>query len=124
MQATTLMSGDGAHWRPSFLPDGRHFLFRVANGGIYIGSLDSPERTKVVDNPGASNSFFAQGYVLFLRERTLMALPLDQKRLVPIGEAIPIADQIQTVSNPGSAVFSVSSSGVLAYQTGTSGAYP
>ncbi len=41
--------GEINHAWPSFLPDGRHFLFTVyatepANAGVFIGSLDSPRR--------------------------------------------------------------------------------
>ena len=46
-----LPSGDWAHYWPSFLPDGRRFLFtaklftrtaEASEQGIYLGSLDSP----------------------------------------------------------------------------------
>jgi hypothetical protein len=48
---TKLPSGDWAHFWPSFLPDGRRFLFtaklwtrtaEASDQGIYLGSLDSP----------------------------------------------------------------------------------
>src|SRR5262249_26463954 len=58
-----------AMWRPSFLPDGRHFLYRVTppspGGPIYIGSLDSSDRTKLLD-ADSTNVAFTQGHVLFL----------------------------------------------------------
>ena len=37
-----------------------------------------------------------QGYLLFLRETTLMAQPFDARRLALTGDAFPIAEQIQT----------------------------
>lgn len=66
-----------------------------------------------------SNAQYASGYVLFLRESTLMAQPLDPNRLEVSGEARPIAEQIQLGGNTGrTGAFSVSQTGVLAYQTG------
>src|SRR5262249_12290967 len=69
-----------------------------------------------------SNAIYAQGYLLFLREGTLMAQPFDPARLVVTGEAIPVAERVQTVLNSGTvAVVSVSSNGVLVYRAGARG---
>jgi len=105
---------------PWFLPDGRHFLYQKqpGNSTILAGSLDGGE-TKVVTQAG-SNALYAQGHILFLRDGTLMAQPFDSKRLMTTGEAVPVAEQIQTVLNSGTVgVFSVSETGMLAYRTGT-----
>jgi eukaryotic-like serine/threonine-protein kinase len=108
---------------PWFLPDGRHFLYQSQPGNgnltIRLGSLDGGEG-KVVMEAG-SNILCAQGYVLFLRNGTLMVQRFDPKRLVTTGEAVPIAEQIQTVLNTGSVgVFSVSETGMLVYRAGVS----
>jgi Tol biopolymer transport system component len=121
--ATVLAQGEVGHYRPSFLPDGRHFLYRGAtssevSGPIYVGSLDSAERKSLL-NADASNVVYTQGYLLFLRETTLMAQPFDARRLAQIAGPFPIAENIQTQGSfPPSAVFSASENGVLAYQTG------
>src|SRR5579863_2359525 len=104
---------------PWFLPDGRHFLYQVQPGNsvIRVASLDGGE-TKMVTEAGSS-ALYAQGHILFLREGTLMAQPFDLKRLANTGEAVPVAEQIQTVLNSGTVgVFSVSETGMLAYRTG------
>ena len=108
---------------PWFLPDGRHFLYQTQPGNgnlaIRVGSLDGGEN-KVVTEAG-SNALYAQGYLLFLRDGTLMVQPFDAKRLVVAGEAAPVAEQIQRVLNTGTVgVFSVSETGMLAYRTGES----
>jgi serine/threonine protein kinase len=121
--ATVLAQGEVGHYRPSFLPDGKHFLYRGATGSeasgpIYLGSLDSPER-KLLLTADASNAVYTEGYLLFLRETTLMAQPFDLRRLVLTDSAFPIAENIQTQGNfPPSGVFSASENGVLAYQGG------
>ena len=109
--------------RPFFLPDGQHFLYRASTGPgggpIYVGSLDSAER-KLLLNADSSNVVYSQGYLLFLRETTLMAQPFDARRLVLTGDAFPIAEKIRDsgTANPAG-VFSASENGVLVYQTGT-----
>ncbi len=108
---------------PWFLPDGRHFLYQTQPGNgnetIHVGSLDGGENKVVTE--GGSNALYAQGYLLFLRDGTLMGQPFDAKRLVVAGEAVPVAEQIQRVLNTGTVgVFSVSETGILAYRTGES----
>ena len=132
-QVTTLdpASGDIQHWYPFFLPDGKHFLYFVVGsktGGItdpravYVGSLDAQEPPRLVMQ-GGSNAKYAQGHVIFLRDNTLAAQAFDAERLELRGEPFPVAEQVQITgaASTGSAgAFSVSQSGVLAYQTGFS----
>jgi eukaryotic-like serine/threonine-protein kinase len=121
---TTLGKGERGHVRPTFLPDGRHFFYSDSGGsGTYIGSLDSPARTTLLENPDAITVAYSQGHLLFLRGTTLMAHAFDQRRLTLSGEAVPIADQIQTGGQPPFTrfgLFAASENGLLVYQTGTS----
>jgi Tol biopolymer transport system component len=119
-------AGERVHGFPFFLPDGRHFLYLavgsktggpVSPNGIYVTALDSNERKLLV--PGGSNAKYAEGYLLFLREQTLMAQPFDVERLELAGEAVPIAEHVTIGGIIGMAGgYSVSETGVLAYQTG------
>jgi len=120
---------------PFFLPDGRHFLYlgQVAGAvrrqeatAIYLGSLDSKDRRLLLhtrSNVAYAPSFAdaSQGLLLFLRERTLLARPFDAKRLQLTGEAFPVAEQVQFFGAGGSATFSVSENGILAYQASAVG---
>ena len=117
---------DRSHRFPWFLPDGRHFLFedqpQVGSNDdvIRIGSLDSTEIKTI--GPANSNAMYAQGYLLYLRENTLVAQPFDENRLVTTGEAAPVAERVQTAVPAGSVgVFSVSRDGLLVYQAGSGG---
>ncbi len=123
--ATVLGQGELGNIRPSFLPDGRHFLYstiapRSGSGGpIYLGSLDSAER-KLLFNATSANALYTQGYLIFLRETTLIAQPFDARSLALTGDAFPIADQIRiSGSTQPYAYFSASENGALAYQTST-----
>jgi Tol biopolymer transport system component/DNA-binding winged helix-turn-helix (wHTH) protein len=78
---TRLETGDRTHLWPSFLPDGRHFLYRagafeVDHAGTYIGSLDVPgERTSL--DTVSSAAVYASGYLLFARDGALVAQRFD-----------------------------------------------
>ena len=116
-----------SHRWPSFLPDGKHFLYlnQTYGGGtdrnrIVVGSLDSQEKKTIV----AVNSpalYTPQGYLLFARENTLLAQKFDSKSFKTIEDAFPIADPVETYGSTGSAIFSVSEEGTLAYHIGAGG---
>jgi Tol biopolymer transport system component len=111
----------GHSW-PWFLPDGRHYLYMVRssnpeNSGIYVGSLDSVSRTRLV-SAASMPAFAPPGFLLFHREGTLFAQRFDDRSLGLSGEPILIAENV--VSNPtnGRASFAVSSNGTLIYRSG------
>jgi eukaryotic-like serine/threonine-protein kinase len=123
-QVTTI-EGSGseiAHLWPQFLPDGKHFLYLAFGsapgaGAIYAASLDSKER-KLILNNNTDAIYASSGYLLFNRQGTLMAQPFDAARLELGGEAVPIAEGVQSVGITGRAAFTVSDNGVLAYRGG------
>jgi len=129
--AVALPSGDGQtiHSMPSFLPDGRHFIYlRDSKGsetsGIYLSSLDSkpdesPKRllTTAWEAQYAPTADPKLGYLLFMQEGTVFAQPFDNRRLELTGSPIPVAEQAGT-SGGRWAAFSASANGALAYWRG------
>jgi eukaryotic-like serine/threonine-protein kinase len=115
--------GETAHSQPTFLPDGKHFVYYRRGlpdvAGIYIGSLDAKpaeqSRERILENTFGL-IYYADGNLFFVREGTLMAQPFDQGRLKLRGEPVPVAEHVGTAIN--SAMFSVSPTGVLAYRSG------
>jgi eukaryotic-like serine/threonine-protein kinase len=131
---TTLDSSrsEAQHVLPSFLPDGRHFIYqrtssKAGNSGVYIGSLDAkPEeqdskRLLATDWGPAyvPSSDPSLGQLLFMRDGTLMAQPFDTRRLELSGEAVTVAEQVGAFIDGG--LFSASANGVLVYRTGSVG---
>ncbi len=119
--ATTLdrSRGEVYHAWPSFLPDGRHFLYVASTGGkagVFVASLDSHEVKPVVDVP--SNAIYASGYLLFGANGILLAQPFDAAQLQLTGEAVRIAEHV--LFNPANwrSAFAPSANGVLAYRRG------
>jgi len=118
--ATALQQGQTAHRRPVFLPDGRRFLYRVESGSkaeVAIGSLDSADAAPLLQ--ADSQALYASpGYVLFVRQATLLAQRFDADRLRVTGEPVRIAERIAVDVGTGQAAFSVSQNGVLTYRSG------
>jgi serine/threonine protein kinase/Tol biopolymer transport system component len=113
------------HRWPSFLPDGRHFLYYTSRGGgeepgeIFVGSLDEQPPRRVLESSSLA-MFAAPGYLLFVRGKTLLAQPFDLDQLRLNGKPVAVADQLSlSGSTAGLRTFSVSSSGVLAYHAGS-----
>jgi serine/threonine protein kinase/Tol biopolymer transport system component len=129
--ALNTMRKDSAHGYPVFLPDGRHFLYFVRaapeNTGIYLASLDSrPEQQApkllVATSFGPGFVPFPDrdgGAILFDRDGTLLAQPFDLRRLEPVGEAVPIMEQLGGFLGFG--FFSASRNGTLVYRTNKAG---
>ena len=112
--------GEGYHRLPSFLPDGRRFLFHVAFAtpevqGVYLGALDAPDIQRVL--PGAIAAVYAPpGHLLTVRQGALVAVPFDVARGTVSGEPVAVAPAVGTISSWGA--FSVSATGLLAYRAG------
>jgi eukaryotic-like serine/threonine-protein kinase len=114
---------DRFHFWPQFLPDGRHFLYVAVSveprlqHEVRIGSLDS----KATESLGAIDSrveYTPPGYLLFVREGSLLARPFDAKMRRFTGDARPIVDRLYYFYGPANAGFSASGNGILAYEEG------
>jgi eukaryotic-like serine/threonine-protein kinase len=115
-----------SHRWPSFLPDGRHFLFVIRTAqpkqsGIYLGSLRDGLSELLI--PTLSNVVYADdmsggGYLLYAHDATLVARPFNARALKFIGPEFPVADVYnRALLEPLRADFSVSNTGVLVYRT-------
>jgi eukaryotic-like serine/threonine-protein kinase len=116
-----------AHHHPTFLPDGKHFLYlKVAtapeNSGIYVGSLDTPaeqQSTKRLVATAFGPAHFVRstdsvgGYLLFMRDGALLAQPFNDKTLEVSGDPVPTAGPIGFFVDR--AFFSASVKGTLIY---------
>ena len=121
VEVTRMAEGQQTHISPHFLPDGRHFIYTVSAAsarepGVFVASLDDAQPVKLLDLP--TNTAYANGYLLFMRDTTLMAQPFDVRTRSLSGEAVPIAEGVQMNPATGTGAFSASETGVLVYQTG------
>src|SRR6185503_16717306 len=116
------------HLLPTFLPDGRHFVYlRVSPNspevsGVYTGTIDARPEAQSAQRlmPYAVGVTYAAavgagpGRLLFLREGTLMAQPFDARRLALSGDPVPVAERVGSFRD--GAYFSASANDVLIYR--------
>jgi Tol biopolymer transport system component/DNA-binding winged helix-turn-helix (wHTH) protein len=123
--ATVLEPGrQTSHRFPFFLPDGRHFLFLSLGtedaSGIYVGSLDTPATQRIV----AADSraiYTAEGWLLFVRRQALVAQRFYAAQLRLDDEPVIVARSLASDSVTGTAAFSASRDGLIAYRSTASG---
>jgi len=130
-----------AHFFPSFLPDGRHFVYLAVSGnnanlGVYSGSLDArpqEQHPKLVVATNASPIFTpawggAKAQLLYMRDGSIVAETLDTGTIQLAGQPVPIAEGVGTVTvGAGGAAYgfvAASSNGTLLYRLGANGADP
>ena len=109
---------ESAHLSPVFLGDGKHFAFRILGtetGGTYVASLDSP--TPVQLTVEQSMLGYGAGQLFFVLGRNLMARRIDEAGLKLVGEAVRVADNVE--SGPLVAGFSVSNNGTIVHWPGS-----
>jgi Tol biopolymer transport system component len=108
---------------PQFLPGGKKFVFvgsggKDADNGIWLGELGTGKFRKIVS--GLSRVEFAPpGFLLFVRETTLVAQRIDPSSGALRGDPVPVADGLG-ISSVGQADFSASRNGVVVYRAGLS----
>jgi serine/threonine protein kinase/WD40 repeat protein len=108
-----------SHRFPHFLPDGRRYTFiseTRASGGeggtVYIGRLDSDERTPLFDSNRAP-IYAEPGYLIYGRDGRLVAHRFDPSAERPEGDPIRLAELVPPPVNTSDRVASVSDTGLL-----------
>jgi predicted Ser/Thr protein kinase len=119
---TRLEPGVGSHRFPWFLPDGRHFLYfaqgRPEVAGVYVGSIDgSPPRRLVSADVGAV--YASSGFLLFMRQGTLLAQRFDIETFALADDPFPLADQVVFDRLTFTGAVSSAGSGTIVYRTGS-----
>jgi Tol biopolymer transport system component len=109
-------TSETSHRFPRFLPDGQHFLYIVAPregpGIVVMTSLDDPQKKEVMRVD--SSVEYAQGHILYVRDRTLLAQPFDWRQGMLTGDPWSITEPVLRSGSFLQSGFSVSTRGVLA----------
>jgi len=115
------------HRFPVPLPDGQHFLYLVSadtpdKNGVYLRSLDGQENRRILSDessvvPAPPAPGGRDGYLLFVRDATLMAQPFDFRTRQFAGDVFPFAEHVSFGANTSFAPATASANGVVVYQT-------
>jgi serine/threonine-protein kinase len=114
-----------SHRWPEILPGGKAVLFTIWTGGSFdsarIGlvSLATGEKRVLVEG-GYYARYVPPGYLVYTRAGELLAVPFDLDRLEVRGRPVSILKGVMTNLSFGTAEFSSSNDGTLAYVPGGS----
>jgi Tol biopolymer transport system component len=122
--ATTLADGQTGHRGPTFLPDGRHFLFYAAGSpaarGIYVGELGTFRLRRLLD-ADAPPVFVPPAHLLYVQHATLFARHFDPATATVSGEPVTLVNDVAMEPSAGLPAVAASSSGTIAYRSGPVG---
>jgi serine/threonine protein kinase len=116
---------EGSHRFPSFLPDGKHFLYLVrttsesgeAEGdAIYVGSLDGSVKKMIVRS--SANAMYANGHLVYTQNRTILAQKFDPDTWELSGDPVVLENDVINDVTWNLAMYSVSANGILISQPG------
>jgi Tol biopolymer transport system component len=115
-----------SHRWPQVLPDGRHFLFLAVQqqegrdqSAVFLGSLSGQKPQEILQASG--QALFADGNLLFIRERTLWAQPFNPDSAALDGAPTAVAQDVLFDPTIWRGIFDASPSGPLIYQSGQAG---
>ncbi len=111
------------HRFPSLLPDGDTLLFSAPRGTdfdsapIWAFSLSTGERRLLLEG-GADARYLETGHLVFVRAGSLMAVPVDEASLEPLGPPVPVVEGVTVQGNTGAGYFATSGDRSLVYMSG------
>lgn len=110
-----------SHRFPQFLPGSQRFLF-YAQGmpetqGVYLASLGFQE-TKLLTVADTAGVYAPPGWLLFMRQGTLVARHFDPARAELRGDPTTVSDPVTFNSTYNVGAFSVSAAGLVTYRAG------
>jgi serine/threonine protein kinase len=128
IQLTKPTEKDAFHFSPSFMPDGRHFLYaailRDRTAEVRLAELDGSETLRLPLDEGSRIVYVppqgggSTGHLLFARADALIAQPLNAATLSTNGEAVQVAANVGGLDAQAPGAFSASATGALAYLSG------
>jgi len=118
------------HAYPYFLPDGRHFIYRIVSdrpdtNGLYLAELNESGQAqnskRLVDAQSGAiyvprGDEVRSGFLLYLRNHALVGQPFNTRRGELIGDAFLVAPSVGRYLARG--FFSASETGTLLYRPG------
>ena len=110
---------------PTFLPDGRRFLYiqgLVTSEGtpaareLRVASLDSKE-IRTITRLDSRVEYSPTGHLVYVRDGALFFQNFDERNARLQGEPQPLSESVDYFYGPANAAFSTSNNGVLVFET-------
>jgi eukaryotic-like serine/threonine-protein kinase len=122
--ATKVLEPDHAHgegrvnW-PSFLPDGRRFLYlsRRLNRASEVMLYEPGHPPREIMAEASRVEYMQPGFLLYARDASLLARPFDARNARLSNEVIPVAPRVSYFATSGYAAFSAASAGSFLLQS-------
>ena len=117
-------AGEVTHRWPQFLPGGKALLYTSDNNGTFYEEADvavqvlATGQKKKLFHGGYHARYLPGGYLAFLHDGTLFAVPFDAKRLEIAGQPAPILEDVMSDATTAGAQFSFSGNGTFVYVSG------
>jgi serine/threonine-protein kinase len=110
---------EATHCRQRLIPGGNKLLFNVMFDNSPVGRIDAldlttKERAKVLDNAYEAQ-YLPTGHVIFMRGRSLFAVPFDLRQMKVAGGIRALPFSMQTNSGEAVGYWDVSRDGTLVY---------
>ena len=120
---TRFEPGESYHMWPQPLPGGKAMLFTGSSANprvIAVQPISGGERRNLIEGQtGHMPSYVPSGHLIYAQAGNLMAVPLDLEQLTVKGVAVPVLQGVLQSQASGTAQYSVSATGSLAYVSGT-----
>jgi Tol biopolymer transport system component len=124
---TELVGEERTHRWPQILPGGKAVLFTVENSTVGFDDARieavtlTDHRRKTLQLGGTFGRYLAapggKGYLVYVNQGTLFAVPFDQEKLETSGSPKPVLQQVSYSAMFGSAKVSFSRTGALLYRS-------
>ena len=120
---TKLQGGETSHRWAYFLPDGKHLVYFAhgnisADSAVYVTSLDQPDQRKLLLHNETSAAYAPPGYLMWVRDGTLLVQKFNPRTQEFAGEATPLVEHVAVNTSTWRGLFTASENGVLLYQGG------
>jgi serine/threonine-protein kinase len=117
---TKLNPGEIRHWYPQVLPASQTILFTVvtSSGSLEVSNLDflslKTSERKTIHRDGAYGRYLPNGFLVYVRGKTLFAAPFDPRGLTLTAPPVPMLEDMGSSASSGPP-FDFSPAGSFAY---------
>jgi Tol biopolymer transport system component len=113
---------ENSHRFPSFLPDGRHYLYLArlsdspdVEGRVRIGNVDGDDLGVLLE--AQAQAVYRAGHLLYIKDGVLLARPFDPATRRLSGQPFALATNVDIVAGAARGVYSATDDGKLIYMT-------